>query len=146
MMRPLSLSPKVSGAFCNDCSRHAHLGVVGAWQPTLNQSTESWLRQYESQGLRVSAISCWEVAKLVEYNRLTLPRPVGDWLRQALAYPGTRLLELTPEIAVESTQLPGAFHHDPADQIIVATARIYNCALLTSDTKILSYPHANVLK
>jgi PIN domain nuclease of toxin-antitoxin system len=104
------------------------------------------LQQYESQGLGVSAISCWEVAKLVEYGRLMLPCPVGDWMTQALAYPGIRLLELTPEIAVGSTQLPGVFHRDPADQIIVATARNYNCALLTADAKILSYPHVNILK
>jgi len=112
----------------------------------LTNQQNQWLQQYESQGLGVSAISCWEVAKLAEYNRLTLPCPVGDWLKQALAYPGVRLLELTPEIVVESAQLPGAFHRDPADQIIVATARVYNCALLTSDTKILSYPHVNILK
>ncbi len=112
----------------------------------LTDEQTQWLQQYESQGLGVSAISCWEVAKLVEYNRLALPCSAGDWMKQALAYPGVRLLELTPEIAVESTQLPGAFHRDPADQMIVATARIYNCALLTSDTKILSYPHVNVLK
>lgn len=112
----------------------------------LTNQQNQWLQQYESQGLGVSAISCWEVAKLVEYRRLALPCPVGDWLRQALAYPGVRLLELTPEIAVESTQLPGVFHRDPADQIIVATARMYNCESLTSDTNILSYPHVRVLK
>lgn len=104
------------------------------------------MRQYESQGLGVSAISCWEVAKLVEYKRLTLPCPVGDWLRQAPAYPGVRLLELSLEISVESTQLPGSFHRDPADQIIVATARVHDCALLTSDSKILSHPHVKILK
>lgn len=112
----------------------------------LTNQQHQWLQQYESQGLGVSAISCWEVAKLVEYKRLLLPCAVGDWLKQALTYPDIRLLELTPEIAVESTELPGAFHRDPADQIIVATARTYNCALLTADTKILSYPHVNVLK
>ncbi len=112
----------------------------------LTNQQNQLLQQYESHGLGVSAISCWEVAKLVEYNRLTLPCPVEDWMSQALAYPGVRLLDLTPEIAIESTQLPGTFHRDPADQIIVATARIYNCALLTADTKILSYPHVNVLK
>lgn len=112
----------------------------------LTNQQNQWLRQYESRGLGVSAISCWEVAKLVEYKRLTLPCSVGDWMKQALAYPGVRLLELTPEIALESTQLPGTFHRDPADQIIVATARIYRCALLTSDTKILSYPGVNLLK
>jgi PIN domain nuclease of toxin-antitoxin system len=56
---------------------------------------------------------------LVEYNRLILPLPVGDWMKQALSYPGIRLLELTPEIAIESTQLPQPFHKDPADQMIV---------------------------
>ncbi len=112
----------------------------------LTNQQNQWLQQYESQGLGVSAISCWEAAKLVEYNRLTLPCPVEDWMSQALAYPGVRLLDLTPEIAIESTQLPGTFHRDPADQIIVATARIYNCSLLTADTKILSYAHLNVLK
>lgn len=93
----------------------------------LTSHQNQWLQQYESQGLGVSAISCREVAKLVEYKRLTLSYPVGDWLKQALAYPGIKLLELTPEIAVESARLPGAFHRDPADRIIVATARVYNC-------------------
>jgi len=51
------------------------------------------------------------------------------------------LIELTPRIAVESTQLPAPFHRDPADQIIVATARVYGCPLVTLDGKILSYPH-----
>lgn len=114
--------------------------------PNLTKRQNQWLQQYEAQGLGVSAISCWEVAKLVEYGRLTLPLPVGDWMKQALAYPGIRLLPLSPEIAVESTQLPGVFHKDPADQIIVATARIYNCLLLTADGKILAYSHVPLLK
>ena len=52
---------------------------------------------------------------------------------------------LTPQIAIESTQLPGAFHHDPADQIIVATARYYDCPVLTADARILDYPHVKTL-
>ena len=112
----------------------------------LTQQQLTWLQQYESQGLGVSAISCWEVAKLVEYNRLTLPCPVDDWMTQALAYPGVRLLDLTPRIATESAQLPAGFHRDPADQIIVATTRVYNCPLLTADAKILAYPHVTTLE
>jgi len=65
----------------------------------------------------------------------------GDPQLPALNSPGTRLLELTPQIAVESTQLPGTFQRDPADQIIVATARIYNCPIVTLDERILAYPH-----
>lgn len=59
----------------------------------------------ETDTIGVSAISCWEIAKLVEYGRLELPCTVKEWFDQALRYPGVRLLELTPEIAIESTQL-----------------------------------------
>lgn len=61
--------------------------------------------------------------------------------RQGLAYPGIRLIDLTPKIAIEATELPGDFHKDPADRLIVATARVHDCRLLTVDTQILNYPH-----
>lgn len=107
----------------------------------LPEHYRAYLQQEEAQSLGVSAISCWEVAKLIEYGRLKLPCPVREWLNQALAYPGVRLLDLTPQIAVESTQLPGTFHRDPADQIIVATARVHSCPIVTLDARILAYPH-----
>lgn len=103
------------------------------------------IKQYESIGLGVSAISLWEVAKAVKLGRLTLPVKPEVWLETALNYPGIKLLPLTPQIVVESTNLPGDFHKDPADQIIVATARIYDCPLLTFDEKILNYPHVKLL-
>ena len=93
----------------------------------------------------VSAISCWEVAKLVELGRLELDRPVVDWLRSALLDYRIRLLELSPEVAVASTQLPGSFHRDPADQIIVATARLNNYRLVTSDGQIAGYVHVETV-
>ena len=95
----------------------------------------------ELDGIAVSSISCWEIAKLVEVGRLTLPCPVSVWLGQALAYPGVQLIDLSPQISVESTQLPGEFHRDPADQIIVATARVLDVPLVSADRKILRYPH-----
>ena len=103
------------------------------------------LEENEATGLAVSVISCWEVAKLVERQRLELDRPVADWIQQALAYPGIRLLYLTSRIAVESTQLPPAFHRDPADQIIVATSRIRGFPLVTADERILQYAHVKTL-
>ncbi len=112
--------------------------------PTLSASVRELLDSSEQAGIAVSAISCWEVAKLVERGRLTLPCPVYDWLQQALSYPGVRLIELSPRICVESTQLPGEFHRDPADQIIVATARILDAPLVTVDGKILDYPHVKL--
>ena len=82
-------------------------------------------------------------SKLVEYRRLDLACSIEEWLDQALQYPGMQLLDLTPRIAVESTQLPGEFHRDPADQIIVATARVFDCPLVTADARLLAYPYVN---
>ncbi|NOZ05724.1 MAG: type II toxin-antitoxin system VapC family toxin [Chloroflexi bacterium] len=112
----------------------------------LTKTQASVIEANETNGIGVSAISCWEIAKLVEYGRLELPCVLKEWFEQALNYPGIRLLELTPEIAIESTQLPGEFHRDPADQIIVATARVYDCLLVTSDRKLLNYPQVGTIQ
>src|SRR3972149_1934009 len=111
----------------------------------LTQIQRETIAANETDLIGVSAISCWEIAKLVEYGRLELPQPLEEWFEQALNYPGVQLLALTPEIAVESTRLPGEFHRDPADQIVVATARILKCALVTSDERILDYPHVKTV-
>lgn len=103
------------------------------------------LQLHEKSGLGVSVISCWEVAKLVEYQRLELPCSVDERIKQALAYPYVQLLDLTPQIAIEATQLPQPFHRDPADQIIVATGRVHGCQLMTLDGKIRSYPYVKTL-
>lgn len=66
---------------------------------------------------------------------------MADWITGALAAPGIVLVDLTPQIAVASTTLPGPFHKDPADQLIVATARVHDIPLLTVDGRILEYPH-----
>ncbi|MBD2298507.1 type II toxin-antitoxin system VapC family toxin [Nostoc sp. FACHB-190] len=111
----------------------------------LTKQQQKWLKDYESDGLGVSILSCWEVAKLVEKKRLILPLAIDKWLEVALAYPGVQLLNLSLPIVIDSTQLSG-FHSDPFDQLIVATARFYNCPLLTADTKIINYPDVQTLK
>lgn len=100
---------------------------------------------HRKDGLGVSAISCWEVAKLVEYGRLELAMSLEAWMSEALHLQGVQLIELTPRIAIESTQLPGAFHSDPADQIIVATARLHGMTLATEDSRIKDYKHVEVI-
>jgi PIN domain nuclease of toxin-antitoxin system len=112
--------------------------------PQLPPDYHAYIQAQQPTGLGVCAISCWEVAKLVERGRLTLPCPVDQWLRQALGYPGVLLLALSPEVAVESTRLPGPFHRDPADQLIVATGRVYGCPVVTLDQNIRAYPHGQV--
>jgi PIN domain nuclease of toxin-antitoxin system len=91
------------------------------------------------QQLMVSAISAWEVGLLNSKGRLELFLDCEAWVNLALSSPGLRLAALTPAIAVLSTRLPGDFHADPADRILVATARIEGARLLTKDERILEY-------
>ncbi len=92
-----------------------------------------------AKGVLVSAITPWEIALLVEKGRLRLGREVGTWLETALALPGMALAPIEPAIAVDSTRLPGDFHADPADRLIVATSRHRGVPLLTADRAVLAY-------
>ncbi len=111
----------------------------------LSASQTKHLQTNEPLGLGVSIISCWEIAKLVSLGRLTLGHSVDVWMRRSLAYPGIQLIGLTTDIVIEANQLPGTFHKDPADQLLVATARILGISILTADAKILAYSHVHVL-
>jgi PIN domain nuclease of toxin-antitoxin system len=91
--------------------------------------------------LSLSLISVWEVAKKVEKAQLVLDRPVDQWLELALARPGLHLAELTRPILVESCKLPPPFHGDPADQLIVTTARNCDAVIITKDARIRAYAH-----
>jgi PIN domain nuclease of toxin-antitoxin system len=93
----------------------------------------------------ISSISLWEIAKKSSKGKLTFSIPINQWLTQATSDVGIKIFELTPEIAYESCYLPGAFHKDPADQIIVATARVNDLVLITKDQKILNYEHVKTL-
>jgi PIN domain nuclease of toxin-antitoxin system len=99
------------------------------------------LLEPENYPFYISAISVWEVAKKASLDKLTLSIPVRDWLVQATRKPFIEIIPLSVDIALESTILPGVFHKDPADQIIVASARQSNMTLLTSDRLILAYQH-----
>jgi len=93
----------------------------------------------------LSAISPWEFCKLVEKGRLGVACHPEDWIRAALEMPKLRLVPLTPAITYRSTTLPQPFHGDPADQIIVATARLENAVVLSKDEQILAYEHVSSL-
>jgi len=93
----------------------------------------------DKDDLYVSAITPWEIAMLVAKGRLRLSRDVAEWLAAALGLPGVHLAPLSPGIAVESTRLPGEVHPDPADRILLATARNLNATLVTADERLLDY-------
>ena len=87
----------------------------------------------------VCPITFWEIGMLESKNRLALDRPIVEWVHEVMAKPGLSLAHLTPEIAIDSTRLPGNFHANPADRMIVATARETGATLLTHDYAILRY-------
>ena len=85
----------------------------------------------------VSDISLWEVATLHSLGRIRLTIPLRDWLEKAVAPPLVRRIGISPAIAAELATLPDSFHRDPADRIIVATARTLGATLLTKDRRII---------
>jgi PIN domain nuclease of toxin-antitoxin system len=103
------------------------------------------INESQENGIGVCTISLLEIARLVKQGRLTLPLPTQQWFDIALALKGIILIPITPQIAVNTVDLPGDFHKDPADRLTVATARVYNCPLVTADKEILRYPHVKLV-
>lgn len=118
-----------------------HVWIWMAVQEMKRLSTKTKKMIQKTDQIWISAISCWELAKLVEKKRIGFSIPTITWIRRSLNEYRINVADLSPEIAIESTQLKG-FHQDPADQIIVATSRVLGMPLLTSDSKILDYDGA----
>jgi PIN domain nuclease of toxin-antitoxin system len=114
-----------------------------------SQARASIEQSLSNGAVLLSAISPWEVAMLVSKGRLTLDRDVGEWIQAAVSLPGIRLEPISPDISVASTRLPGNMHADPADRLIVATARHHGAQLMTEDGLLLDYGaegHARVIR
>jgi PIN domain nuclease of toxin-antitoxin system len=94
------------------------------------------------RGSSLSALSMCEIAMLEARGRIRFDIPCLDWVEKATGLRGLSLVPLTPSIAVNATRLPGDFHGDPADRIIVATARAVGGVLVTRDAKITEYAAA----
>lgn len=111
----------------------------------LSDRVKKLIRNTLTDQRAIASISIWEFAMMVAKGRINVKIDPRLWLDNAIENTGLKIIELSPEIALESCNLPGDFHRDPADQIIVATARIHNLTLLTKDRKILDYRHVNAL-
>jgi PIN domain nuclease of toxin-antitoxin system len=120
---------------------HVWLWWVTADKRLSHRAATAIRRGKSSHDLWISMISVWEVAKKVEKAQLSLDRPLDQWLDQAIAPQGLGVWEITRPILVESCALPQPFHGDPADQIIVATARVHGAAIITRDERIRDYSH-----
>lgn len=117
--------------------------MTGDTRLTTEQS--SAIAAHLESGIAICVISCWELAMLVQRKRIVLSLDVEVWLNQALSHPALKVVDLSPRLIVESVRLPGDFHRDPADQLIVATARMLGCPLVAVDEKILAYPHVTCI-
>jgi PIN domain nuclease of toxin-antitoxin system len=93
----------------------------------------------------ISAITAWEIAMLVERERLVLSMDVAAWLTTVAAIENVKFLPVDNDIAIKSATLPGEFHKDPADRMIVATARQLAAPLITKDDKIRAYLHVKTV-
>ena len=105
-------------------TRHAHPHLVVA-------------KANPGSPLLVSDISLWEIATLVELGRIRFTIGLKEWLEQSVAPPLVRRYAISPGVAAEVAQLPSIFHRDPADRIIVSTARLERATLMTADRRII---------
>lgn len=95
----------------------------------------------ETDGIRVSVISVWEIAIKSALGKLELSMDMDEWYRLAKSYPNLMVEPLLAQDAIASARLPGDFHKDSADRIIVAMSRRHGVSLVTSDGLIHAYPH-----
>ncbi len=103
------------------------------------------IARHTMSGIVVSSITAWEIAMLVQRQRLHLTMDVSQWLATIASIPGVRFVSVDVDIAVQSANLPGEFHKDPADRIIVATSRKLGLPLISKDEKIRAYSHVKTI-
>jgi PIN domain nuclease of toxin-antitoxin system len=112
----------------------------------LSRAAARAIRDHQAaESIVISCFSTWELATLVARGRLSFSLPLTDWIRESEKTPGMRFQPVTNAIALESTALPGDFHPDPADRIIVSTARKLGALLVSRDEKIRAYRHVKTV-
>lgn len=102
-------------------------------------------RNLGSSNVRVSSISVWETAMLVARGRLSFEIDFPSWLNTVIAVPGVKFQPVDNAIAYQAVNLPGTFHADPADRMIVATALGLEATLISGDRKIQEYSYVKVV-
>jgi PIN domain nuclease of toxin-antitoxin system len=112
------------------------------WLASGTDLTPESRNELANRNLHVSPISAWEIANLVRKSRLAITVPVARWFRQATGKMAAATPQLTVEILTDSCSLPGLPPSDPADRIIIATARETDMTIVTRDKEILDYSRA----
>ncbi|HVA28981.1 MAG TPA: type II toxin-antitoxin system VapC family toxin [Candidatus Baltobacteraceae bacterium] len=117
--------------------------ALWAFDGSLKRSVATMVDEASRRGeLLLSPITAWEIGLLARKRRFTLAATLADYVRMLFAQPGVLTAPITPAIAASSTALPGEFHADPADRILVATAAAFGASLVTRDKAIHNYAKA----
>ncbi|OGE42810.1 hypothetical protein A3B45_05575 [Candidatus Daviesbacteria bacterium RIFCSPLOWO2_01_FULL_39_12] len=111
----------------------------------LSRKTKKLIDQASKEQILVSSISVWEISLLIKKERVGFFIDADHWLEQVESLPFIRFVPLDNKIAVQSVNLPDFSHKDPADRMIIATAREYGAILITSDKKILNYEYVRTV-
>lgn len=96
-------------------------------------------------GVYISSISVWEVALLVQKGRLAFTMELSDWIAHSETLPFVNFVAVDNGIAMKAVNLPGELHADPADRIIISTARHLGAELVTKDRRIRGYPYVETV-
>ncbi len=120
------------------------------WRLDSKQLTRSQVRRLQyvedrQEPVAISAITLWEIAMLSARGRIKIAEPLEVWLAEIEGNPLIEVLPLTARVAAESVNLGADFHNDPADQLIVATARLHGLPLMTADERIHRWGKVPVL-
>ena len=124
---------------------HAWIWWVSNPENLSDVATDAINKAIPEMKIHVSSISVWEVALLVARGRLKLTLDVSDWVAKSESLPFLTFIPVNNNIVMKSVQLPGPFHKDPADRIIIATALSIGGILISKDDKMKNYPHVNTL-
>ena len=113
--------------------------------PLSERARDAIERHARTRSLHVSSISVWEIATLVARGRLELTLDVVEWISRLESIESLRFVAVDNRIAIASARLPGELPRDPADRLIVATARSLEAALVTRDARLAAYPHVETI-
>jgi len=111
--------------------------------PQTIPATERHLLGQRDEQFGLSAISLWEIAKKAQLRKLDLKKDIGIWLEESTG-PEFNVFQLDAKTVAEAMRLPSFPNRDPADELIVATARVHDLILLTTDRALRTYKHARI--
>ena len=119
--------------------------ATGALKKLSSNAIAAIDQEMQAGEIIISSISAWEIAMLINKDRIVISMDLDEWLSTIEQIDAVKFYAVDNDIAIKSANLPGEFHKDLADRMIVATARKLGSILITADEKIINYPHVKTI-